>query len=123
MRNLSKMLSITLLTSTIVSCASSLPADFPTAPTIDLCSPVLVKQVYDKSGQPIQLPQVVYDKAGHPFELIPSYVVCSNTGNKAHTSRNIDGILFGVNKDDWVKGQNFKTDVETWAIEHAACKK
>ncbi len=118
MSKLRKMLCLTSLTITVSSCSTNLPADFPKAPAVDLCSPVVVSAVYDETGFMITLPSTVYDSQGRPFKLIASYVICENTETRKKHSEPLTYIQIGVSKDDWAKGQNFRRAAEGWIIKH-----
>lgn len=118
MSKLRKMLCLAWLTTITSSCSTNLPESFPKAPGIDLCSPAVITAVYDDGGRMITLPRVVYTAKGEPFELIATYAICEHTETRKRHSESIKFIQIGVNKEDWLKGQNFRRAAEGWIIKH-----
>lgn len=122
MSTLKLVLSLALLTITTASCVGTdLPADFPVNPAVDLCTPAIVKDVFDKDGHKLDLPQVVFDSKGRPFSLIASYAICERTDSKVVSSKPISNILIGVNRTDYDKAQSYRHQVEAYVT--ANCHK
>ena len=120
MNKLRKTLCLTLLTISTASCSTSLPADFPKPIAINLCSPVVKSEIFDKDGKSVPLPNafVKVGKDLKPIQLSAAWVICERTDTREKTSADLKSIQFGISAEDWNRGQEYRRLVEGWAIQH-----
>lgn len=91
MKKLLKMLSLALLTITISSCASRLPADFPKAPAVVLCAPVFK-------------------------EKILTHWTCERSDTREKFKAGPKYVQIGIPIETWNQGQTYRRTVEEWII-------